>query len=224
MFDAVLSIIAPHRCYGCQKTGSVLCSVCKKHIMKQRYVGCVLCGGRAGVDNCCKRHRFPAQRTHCLLAREGVASSVIDALKFQRTQAAAAVLAELTDELLPELPPNSVIVPVPTTPRNIRRRGYDHMRLICRQLSRRRRLPLRALLRRRNNIVQHFATTAKQRRSQAKMFFKSVGRIDPETTYIVVDDIFTTGATLAEAVRCLKRAGATSVVAVAITRHGTPGE
>lgn len=156
---------------------------------------------------------------YCLLLRKGAVASVIDALKFQRVQAAATALAELTDMLLPDVPDGAVIVPIPTAPRNIRRRGYDHMALVCRSLARRRRVSSQAVLRRRNNTVQHFAKNAKQRRSQAKTFFEVTGHLNPDTTYIVVDDILTTGATMTEAVRCLKRAGARSVIAVAITRH-----
>lgn len=44
MFDTLLSIIAPHHCYKCGKTGGILCLDCKKYIMSRKYDMCVLCG------------------------------------------------------------------------------------------------------------------------------------------------------------------------------------
>jgi predicted amidophosphoribosyltransferases len=143
----------------------------------------------------------------------------IDALKFERKRAVINDLVDITDELLPQLPANSVLVPVPTTPRNTRIRGYDHMKLICRQLGRVRRIPVEQVLQRRNNVTQHFATSAKQRKLQAKEFFRVVGDVDPAKQYYLVDDIFTTGATVREAARCLRQAGATSVTIIVLTRQ-----
>ena len=143
----------------------------------------------------------------------------IDALKFERKRAVINDLVDITDELLPQLPANSVLVPVPTTPRNTRIRGYDHMKLICRQLGRARRIPVEQVLQRRNNVTQHFATSAKQRRLQAKEFFRVAGNIDPSKHYYLVDDIFTTGATVREAANCLRQAGATSVTIIILARH-----
>ena len=143
----------------------------------------------------------------------------IDALKFERKRAVINDLVDITDELLPQMPANSVLVPVPTTPRNTRIRGYDHMKLICRQLGRVRNIPVEQVIRRRNNVTQHFATSAKQRRLQAKEFFRVVADVDPAKQYYLVDDIFTTGATVREAASCLRQAGATSVTIIVLTRQ-----
>ncbi len=183
------------------------------------YTTCVLCDRKPKHGNYCGRHRFPVQRIYCLLLRQGAVLQAIDALKFERKRAVINDLVDITDDLLPQLPANSVLVPVPTTPRNARIRGYDHMKLICRQLGRVRRIPVEQVLQRRNNVTQHFATSAKQRRLQAKEFFRVVGDIDPVKRYYLVDDIFTTGATVREAARCLRQAGATSVTVIVLTRQ-----
>ena len=219
MFDKVLSVIAPHYCYGCGKTGQTICQKCKKHIIQMSYTTCVLCDRQPKYGNYCGRHHFPVQCIYCLLLRQGVVLQAIDALKFERKRAVINDLVDITDELLPQLPTNSVLVPIPTTPRNTRIRGYDHMTLICRQLWRVRRIPVEQVLQRRNNVTQHFATSAKQRKLQAKEFFRVVGDIDPAKQYYLVDDIFTTGATVREAANCLRQAGATSVTIIVLTRQ-----
>lgn len=93
------------------------------------------------------------------------------------------------------------------------------MKLICRQLGRVRRIPVEQVLQRCNNVTQHFATSAKQRRLQAKEFFRVVADVDPAKQYYLVDDIFTTGATVREAANCLRQAGATSVTIIVLTRQ-----
>lgn len=219
MFDKVLSVIAPHYCYECGKSGQTICQKCKKHIIQMNYTTCVLCDRRPKYGNYCSRHHFPVRRIYCLLRRKGAVLRAIDALKFECKRAVINDLVDITDTLLPQLPANSVLVPIPTTPRNTRIRGYDHMKLICRQLGRARRIPVEQVLQRRNNVTQHFATSAKQRKLQAKEFFRVVGDVNPAKQYYLVDDIFTTGATVREAAHCLRQAGATSVTVIVLTRQ-----
>jgi phosphoribosyltransferase len=219
MFDELLSVIAPHYCYGCGKTGQIICQKCKKYITQMTYTTCVLCDRRPKHGNYCGRHHFPVGQIYCLLLRRGAVLQAIDALKFERKRAVINDLAAIADKLLPQLPANSVLVPIPTTPRNTRIRGYDHMKLICRQLGRVRNIPVKQIIQRRNNVTQHFTKSAKQRRMQAKEFFRVAGNIDPSKHYYLVDDIFTTGATVREAAHCLRQAGATSVTIIVLTRH-----
>ena len=124
MFDQILSIIAPHRCYECGKTGYILCQSCKKYIIKQRFQLCILCGNLLKMGNLCDNHQQPYNMLWCFGCRRGSIAKIIDDYKFRRVQAAAGVLGDLLDSALPELPADAVIVPIPTTSRNMRRRGY----------------------------------------------------------------------------------------------------
>lgn len=219
MFDQLLSYLAPHRCYRCQKLGSLLCKKCENYISKQAYVRCILCAQPTRHGNLCQRHHQPYQQAWCVGQREGVLRRLIDDLKFHRVQAAAEVLAGLLDQVLPVLPPDTVFVPLPTTPRNIRRRGYDHMERIVRRLARRRRQPLQRLLVRRSNLTQHFAPSAVVRRQQAKQFFALRQTPRSDVTYVLVDDIFTTGSTIQAAAALLRQAGAATVYVAVVVRH-----
>ena len=118
------------------------------------------------------------------------------------------------------LPADAVIVPISTTSRNMRRRGYDHMRLIAKDLARKRNIGYSSLLRRRNNVVQHATRSSRQRKRQAKEFFEVSKSVDQKKLYVIIDDIFTTGSTLAAAADCLRQAGAENVQAAVIARHG----
>src|SRR5690606_26066931 len=114
-----------------------------------------------------------------------------------RAKAAYRVLAELLNECLPDISDSITVTWVPTAPKNIRIRGYDHMELIARHLAKLRDWPVRPTLKRKNNATQHFTKNAVQRRRQAAGFFEPRKRLDVTKTYLLIDDIYTTGSTLA---------------------------
>ena len=172
------------------------------------------------MGNLYDNHQQPYNMLWCFGCRRGSIAKIIDDYKFRRVRAAAGVLGDLLDSTLLELPAGAVIVPIPTTSRNMRRRGYDHMRLIAKHLARKRKVGYSSLLRRRNNVVQHATRSSRQRKRQAKEFFEISQSVDQKKLYVIIDDIFTTGSTLAAAADCLRQAGAENVQAAVIARPG----
>ena len=222
MFDTLLSIIAPHYCYRCHKIGGILCIDCKKYIISQKYDICVLCGQFLKNGNLCKKHKIPCDMIWCFTKRTGVVAEIIDDYKFNRVQAAANLLSDFLNDALPSLPKEAVIVPIPTISQNIRRRGFGHIEKIANKLARNRKIECRPLLRRRNNVTQHFTKSSRQRKRQAKDFFEIRGSVDKNRRYIIIDDIFTTGSTVLAAAECLRKNGAEHVEIAVIARHGRP--
>lgn len=220
--DRLFSVIAPHHCYGCGDSGPILCDCCKNDILEETFSRCVKCASPTRFDNICPAHALPYQHLWCTTERSGAVAAVIDAYKFQRARSAARVLAEMIDHSLPLFEETIVLVPIPTAPQNIRIRGYDHMLLIARLIARQRGWQVASPLKRRSNITQHFAKNAAQRHRQAVNFFEVTGKISPQVTYLVIDDIFTTGSTVAAAVNCLKKAGAERVWVGVLARHVNP--
>ncbi len=207
----LFSIIAPHHCYGCGDLGSILCDCCKNDILEEVYLRCVKCANPTRFDNLCPAHPLPYQRLWCATERSGPLAVVVDAYKFQRARSTSEVLADMIDKRLPFFEEKVILVPVPTAPKNIRIRGYDHMLLIGRILAKRRGWQLARALSRKSNITQHFAKTAAERKRQAADFFELKGQIDKSATYLIIDDIFTTGSTVEAAAKCLNEAGARQV-------------
>ena len=125
---------------------------------------------------------------------------------------------DLLLDVLPELPAETVIVPVPTTPGRIRERGYDHMMLVTRYVARARGLKCQRLVRRKTNTKQRQAT-AKKRDLQAKNAFFVRDKVDVNTPYLIIDDVMTTGATIKYASAALRDAGAKHVWVAIIARQ-----
>lgn len=143
---------------------------------------------------------------------------LIDGYKFSNTKAADRPLADLLHSHLPELPQNTVIVPVPTVNSHIRQRGYDHMLLVAKRLGRLRGLTVDTSLQRVTTSVQRLAS-ARQRAAQAKVAFACAKPLNPDAIYVLVDDVITTGSTVKYAAKTLLDAGAGEVWVVSISRQ-----
>lgn len=219
MINRLLSAIAPHHCCGCGELGAVLCLCCKNNISDEQFARCIVCNIPTKQYNLCSKHTLPYQVAWCVGERDELLASVIDIYKFRRAKAAYRVLAELLNECLPDISDDITVTWVPTAPRNIRIRGYDHMELVAKHLAKLRDWPVASTLRRRNNATQHFTKSATERRRQAVGFFEPKSKLDPEKTYLLIDDIYTTGSTLAAAAKCLREAGASKVWAGVIARQ-----
>jgi ComF family protein len=219
MIDHLLALIAPHHCSGCTKIGTLLCDNCKYDITSEPFGACVACGKNlAGPSGICTACKVPYERAWCVGERQEALRRLIDAYKFYNAKAASRTLADLLDATLPELPASTVIVPVPTVSSHIRERGYDHMALIAKALARRRGLAVDFSLTRKTRTKQRDAGR-RQRIKQAKEAFECRQSLAGHKTYLLIDDVVTTGSTVKYAAKTLRDAGAEHIWVVAISRQ-----
>lgn len=219
MIDTVLSFLAPHRCSGCAISGTLLCDNCKYDIISEPFSACGACGkGIAKKNGVCGKCDVPYMQIWCVSDRRDQLQRLIDNYKFTNARAAYRPLADLLHERLPELPTNTIVVPVPTVNSHIRQRGYDHMLLVARRFARLRKLPIDTSLRRITNTKQRSAS-AKQRAANAKVAFACSKTLDADATYILIDDVVTTGSTVRYAAQVLLDAGAGTVRVASISRQ-----
>lgn len=210
MHGYLANLLAPHYCCSCGEIGALLCDRCKYYIVSEPYESCLLCHNVAKpTENLCNSCLPTYSHAWVVGSRTDVLKKAIDDYKFERTRAAYKLFAELFDATLPNLPSDVIVVPIPTIAKHVRMRGYDHMRLIARQLARMRTLTYSPCLYRATATMQRGANRA-LRREQAEMAF-AVRNIRKGARYLIVDDISTTGATLEYASRTLLQAGAAEV-------------
>lgn len=108
----------------------------------------------------------------------------------------------------------NLVVPVPTTDRRIRERGYNQARLLADVVAHALDLALVEALRRGSAPSSQTTLSPRQRRENVRGAFRMLegrGRSVDGRDVLLVDDVLTTGATAGEAARALVAAGATSV-------------
>ncbi len=208
-FPSLLDLIAPHSCRGCGHTGSVLCDRCKKYILKNHQNLCPICK-TSNQNGTCKTHQKALPPTFILGERSGLLGHLIHDFKYQSVRALAQPLAELLSQILPTPTSNTIIVPLPTISKHIRARGLDHTYLIAKRLAKLHpNYRVQKLLIRAKDTVQ-VGSDLKTRLSQATEAYtiNHKYKISPSTTYILLDDVWTTGASLLSATKKLQQAGA----------------
>jgi len=218
MLDDIMSIVAPHHCCGCDEIGTLLCDNCKYNITSELKFVCIVCHRPTARSCLCSSCNVPYEKAWFVGDRQGVLQRLIGLYKFERARSGYKLLGDLLLESLPELPKDTVIVPVPTTNARIRERGYDHMLLVSRYLAKSLGIECQQLIRRNLNTKQRQAN-ARQRMSQAKHAFRVDSLLNKDIPYLLVDDIMTTGATVKYASQALRDAGAKHVWIAVIARQ-----
>jgi predicted amidophosphoribosyltransferase len=159
---------------------------------------------------------MPYSRAWCIGERRDALEGLLKVYKFERAKSAYMTAAELLDETIPLLPQDTVVVSVPTIRTHIRRRGYDHAALVAKAFAHKRKLPYKPLLGRVYDSVQLGAMKA-IRHKQASVAYRADA--NDESTILLIDDVFTTGATAFFAAKALRDAGAETVFLAVLARQ-----
>ncbi len=150
---------------------------------------------------------------------------LVRALKYHGGIAQGRVLGELLAQRIQRTrtdPLPDLLLPVPLAPRRFRERGYNQAIELARCLERRLRIPLRAdLVARVRETREQAALRRSERRRNIRRAFEVTGKFSAGHLAIV-DDVVTTGSTVNELARVLKRAGATKIEVWAVARAGGP--
>jgi ComF family protein len=151
-------------------------------------------------------------------------STVIKALKYQSLYPIGNLLGDLLHQHL-QLPTNlDGITAVPLHPKRQRQRGYNQAELIAKQLANRLNLPYQNLLIRQHHNRNLASTDNHQQRLT---IMANAFTINPTQqaailgqNILIVDDVITTGSTLATCATQLKQAGANKILAVTLAHEG----
>lgn len=213
MIDTLLSLLAPHLCISCGRIGLPLCVNCKYDIITAVNQTCLTCGGPRHLMNAsvCDGSWYVGFRKAAL-------QRLIGSFKFNGMRACLRPLVSLLNDAALTLPKDTIITWIPTHPKHVRERGYDHMKLIAYAFAKRRRLNARLVLSRQFYFIQHRSNRA-TRLEQVKGAFATTRQFEQNRIYVLLDDIYTTGATVAEAAVTLKAAGAAAVIIGIIARQ-----
>lgn len=144
--------------------------------------------------------------------------ALIRSLKYQENLALAPVLARLLITKLSCFPAPDAIVPVPLHPARLQERGFNQAIEIGRHLSRQMGVPLlpHACVRTKNTLSQT-ELSWKKRRSNMRNAFACTTRF-AQKHVVILDDVMTSGATLSELARVIRKQGASEISVWVIAR------
>ncbi len=207
-FCSLPDLVCPHSCKGCGALGDVICDCCKNDILVDHVNYCPYCK-LAIKGGSCQRCNLPP--TFMVGWRDELIGRLVSDYKYDSIRSLANPLAELLDNVLPIIDGKVAVVPLPTIGKHIRDRGFDHILLLSKKLAQRRDWRVAQVLTRNRNTVQVGANKA-SRITQAREAYGMNGPIDFETTYLLLDDVWTTGSSMRAALKKLQSAGASKTI------------
>lgn len=227
----ILDVFFPITCICCDQGGLFICKDCELKLQAVPFQKCIACR---------KPSPFGMTHTGCISPymadglisffdyKDKTVSKVIINGKYKFLPGAFTELSEIACKKLPisiyEQFKNSSLVPIPLSKNRLRFRGFNQSDIICSVFSKNLQLPiLHALQRIKNTKTQKDLKRDERLKNIANAFSLSPqihnvqparladGSVINHCNFIIVDDVTTTGSTLLEAVKVLKRNGAHKV-------------
>lgn len=222
----LLDLIFPKFCVGCRVEGTFLCAPCRTELSpsapscpvcsRRNFTG-ILCGPCA-ADTHLRRFLTPFSYRHPLV-RELIHTYKYTGVRELAPLLAGEIVSFLDSYAIRPAGP-ALLAPIPLHRARERKRGFNQARLLANALGERLSLPVVPILRRsRATEPQTRLNSHDERRRNIANAFRVVG---PEAiagqTIILVDDVSTSGATLAEAARVIREVGCKTVWAIVVAK------
>lgn len=236
-WERLLDFLLPQRCAGCGKFPRPLfCEACRERLVPVEAPFCARCGQpfpplahHAPMCAKCRQEPPAFEVARSAFFYEEPLRTALHRFKYSRRHGLATSLGRLLIEALEgflqqEIPWSEVeaLVPVPLHPARLRERGFNQSERLAREVGRHLGKPVATdWLHRVRNTMPQVGLTASQRQRNVQGAFRA---FLPEGAQgrglLLIDDLYTTGATVRECAKALKRAGAGGVWVLTLARAG----
>lgn len=203
LFDPILNLIFPPRCEICKKDSKEpLCTECFSQIKFMK----------------------PHLGIHCVSTYDGVLRKALHRFKFKKRKALAEALGIVMVKYLSnaetlEIKNIDSIIPVPLHKKRLRERGFNQAELLARIIGRYFEKPVSLALERIINTKAQFDLPREERFKNITGAFKVADiRSVFNKKVLLLDDIYTTGSTIAECSKALRIAGARRIEVLTLSR------
>ena len=218
--NRLVQYVLPDACFLCDRKGTWLCEACRAGLPWAAAACCPRCAlpGVASMP-CGACLKKPPAFDVCVapLRFAYPLDSVIHAFKYRHTLSLARPLARLLRHSLPDTPMVDALLAMPLSPRRLRERGYNQTHELARILASDYHLPLLTRrVSRAERALHQAALPLAERARNIKNVFSVTGPLPPRIA--VLDDVMTSGSSLQELARILKRAGVVHVEAWVLAR------
>jgi predicted amidophosphoribosyltransferase len=214
----LLDLLFPRRCVVCTIPGCVLCARCAGALAR---IGGPLCG-RCGapvawpVKRCreCSGRRIAFASARAAVEYDASVRALVSAWKERGLRDVASLASAIVAETVPR-PAARLVTFIPPDGDRSLRRGHHPPARLAHELGRSWELPVRPVLRRTRPLRPQRGLGRAERRRNVQGAFRA-GEVGGRV--LLVDDVYTTGATVSAAATALRRAGASSVEVVTFAR------
>ncbi len=214
----MLELLLPQRCLVCGAARMQICAACVERLARIRPPLCERCGAPTAwpVSRCaeCSGRRLAFASARAAVIYDDAARRLVAGWKEHGLRRLAEVAADLVAESV-ERPDVAALAFVPPDPERRHRRGHHPAERLARALGERWELPVAAFLTRAARRPQRGLPLAERRRNVAGAF-RASGTVPAQV--VLVDDVYTSGATAAAAASALRQAGARRVEIVTFAR------
>ncbi|HYZ20161.1 MAG TPA: ComF family protein [Gaiellaceae bacterium] len=215
----LLDLILPRRCLVCGGPADSLCASCRDGLARLDGPRCDRCGAPTAwpVARCreCSGRRLGFARARAAVAYDAAARKLVAGWKEHGLRTVAALAADLVCEAVAR-PPVYTVTFVPADPDRRLERGHNPAERLARELGRRWQLPAVPLLRREPGVRPQRGLRLAERRRNVRRAF-SATEASPRDL-VLVDDVYTSGATVSAAASTLRKAGARRVEVITFAR------
>ena len=231
LLQTALDWIYPPRCMSCRnplplqdKRGRSLwlCTYCEALFQPMEGPGCTVCSVpvKPGTRVCssCGSRTFSFIHNRSAFIYEDLVRDLMHEVKFRRRKHVAQGLGRLWAGIIADsIPSNAVLVPLPMHPKKRRERGFDQAEIMATAIADATGVKLVKALVRIQDTPPQSGLHPQQRAENVRGAFRVPPGLDiTGQNFILIDDIYTTGASLNECARTLKSGGAAEVYAMTL--------
>ena len=221
----ILDWIYPPACLACQTLIAMtdtqprdmkLCSICQGLFEPIQPPVCKFCGCPTAqdVERCvsCHGKTFHFTCNRATFVYDELMRDLLHALKFRQNKQIAHSLGKLWAKNIAELPADSIIVPLPLHRAKKRERGFNQAEVMASHIAAHCSVQMEDTLIRTIDTPPQSGLHPRQRAENVAGAFAIKKGANPRgKSYLIIDDIYTTGASLNECAKVLKEAGAARV-------------
>ena len=202
--EEIIDILWPKTCLGCGKEGQYICKDCAIFLSE---VDMIEAGPRSNIMS--------------VWEYEGLMEKLILKIKYDGCYDIINELVEKAFKTIElNLPPDIYITYVPMYRKKEKRRGFNQAELIAKKVGERTNRPVVKLLEKIKDNRSQVGLNPLERSENVKNVFKMI-EVRPQSMWqnvLIVDDVYTTGATVGECVRVLKKSGVKNVWGFTLSR------
>ncbi len=221
----LLDLIWPKKCVNCGRMGSYVCESCKVGLWEEEQI-CPICtrNSRYGSPHKYCHKAYCLDGLTCLWAYEGIAKKIIKEAKYKYFYDLLGQLINFPEGeeyfyLRKFLENKPIVVPVPLHEKRYRERGFNQAEVIAKSFAARHKLACNGHLLVRIKDTGHQAGREREARLEAvKNAFVLSAKGYVPSAVLLVDDVWTTGATMSECCRVLKIVGVKKVWGLVLAR------